>query len=241
MASYLLLGATGGIGSAAARRLTEAGHRVVLAARGEERLRELSAELDAPYVVCDATRSSEVDATVEAAIESVGELDGAVNLVGSIMLKAAPRISDDEWNDTINLNLNSAFYLVRAASKAMYSKGGSIVLMSSAAARIGLQNHEAVAAAKAGVIGLTMASAASLARRQIRVNCIAPGLVDTPLAGRLTANEGARKASEQMHALGRIGTPEDIAPVLSWLLDPASSWVSGQVIGVDGGLGTLRT
>lgn len=241
MGSHLIFGATGGIGTATARQLSEAGHRVVLAARGEEALRSLSAELDAPYLICDATRSDEVNATVEQAVELTGELTGVVNLVGSIMLKAAPRLSDEEWHETIDLNLNTAFYVLRAASKAMYGSGGSIVLMSSAAARIGLQNHEAVAAAKAGIIGLTLASAASMARRKIRVNCVAPGLVDTPLAARLTSNEGARKASEAMHALGRIGTPEDIAPVLAWLLDDTSSWVTGQVFGVDGGLGTLRT
>ena len=122
----------------------------------------------------------------------------------------------------------------------MMSGGGSIVLVSSAAARTGLANHEAIAAAKAGVMGLTLSAAASYAARGIRVNCVAPGLVETPLAARITGNEGSLQASKAMHALGRIGQPGDVASAMAWLLDPANSWVTGQVIGVDGGLGTIR-
>lgn len=119
--------------------------------------------------------------------------------------------------------------------------GGSIVLCSSAVARTGLFNHEAIAAAKAGIEGLARAAAATYAQRGIRVNCVAPGLVETPLSARLTANEAARSASEAMHALGKLGTPADVAEALDWLVDGTrSSWVTGQVIGVDGGLGSVR-
>jgi len=111
-----------------------------------------------------------------------------------------------------------------AGARAMMRTGGSIVLVSSAAARIGLANHEAIAAAKSGVIGLTLA-AAILWARGIRVNCVAPGLVRTPLTARLTANETSLKASEAMHALGRIGEPADVAP--RWrALDSAQGWVT---------------
>jgi 3-oxoacyl-[acyl-carrier protein] reductase len=122
----------------------------------------------------------------------------------------------------------------------MMQAGGSIVLSSSAAARVGLANHEAIAAAKAGVIGLMLSAAASYAPRGIRVNCVAPGLVRTPLTARTTANEASLAASTGMHALGRIGEPEDVAAAIAWLLDPAQGWVTGQVIGVDGGLATVR-
>jgi len=122
----------------------------------------------------------------------------------------------------------------------MMHNGGSIVLVSSAAARIGLPNHEATAAAKIGVIGLTLAAAASYGPRGIRVNCVAPGLVRTPLTARLTANEASLKASDAMHVLGRIGEPAEVAAALAWLLDPAQGWVTGQVLGVDGGLGSVR-
>ena len=115
------------------------------------------------------------------------------------------------------------------------------MLMSSAAARIGLANHEAIAAAKAGMIGLTRSAAATYAAQGMRVNAVAPGLVDTPMTKRITSNETSRRASVALHPLGRIGTPDEVAATIEWLLGPESSWITGQVIGVDGGLGILKT
>jgi 3-oxoacyl-[acyl-carrier protein] reductase len=119
--------------------------------------------------------------------------------------------------------------------------GGSIVLVSSVAARVGLANHEAIAATKAGLIGLALAAAASYAERGIRINCVAPGMVRTPLTARLTANEATLQTSAAMHPLGRIGEASDVAAAIAWLLDPQQSWITGQVFGIDGGLATVRT
>ena len=99
--------------------------------------------------------------------------------------------------------------------------------------------HDALAAAKAGIIGLTLSSAASYAARNIRVNCVAPGLIDTPLTSKLTSNKTSLEVSNKMHPLGRIGNAEDVASAIVWLLDPKNSWLTGQVIGVDGGLGSM--
>jgi NAD(P)-dependent dehydrogenase (short-subunit alcohol dehydrogenase family) len=123
----------------------------------------------------------------------------------------------------------------------MKAKGGSLVFLSTAAAVHGLPNHEAIAAAKGGVDALVRSAAATYGKAGIRVNAIAPGLVDTPLTERITGNEAARSASEAMHALGRIGTPSDIAASIEWLLSDGASWVTGQSIGVDGGLGQVRS
>jgi NAD(P)-dependent dehydrogenase (short-subunit alcohol dehydrogenase family) len=158
------------------------------------------------------------------------------------LLKPAHATSADEWDDVIDTNLRTAFAVVRAVAPAMgRTGGGSLVLMSSAAARLGLANHDAIAAAKAGVTGLARSAAATYAPRNVRINVVAPGLVRTPLAARLTANEASLKASEAMHALGRIGEPDDVAGLIAYLLDPANRWVTGQEFGVDGGLATLRS
>jgi 3-oxoacyl-[acyl-carrier protein] reductase len=115
-----------------------------------------------------------------------------------------------------------------------------VVLVSSAAAMEGLANHEAIAAAKAGIIGLTLSAAATYAPMNLRVNAVAPGLTETPLTAALTGNETSRKFSEAMHALGRLGKPEDVARAIVFLLDPENSWITGQVLAVDGGLSRVR-
>ena len=241
--TYLLLGATSGIGMELARRLAAGGARLFLVARDPDKLAAFAETLpgEVATAVADATESPQVDAAVNAAVEQFGKIDGAVNLVGSILLKPAHLTSDQEWRQTLALNLDSAFYLLRAAAKTMMtSGGGSVVLVSSVAAKLGLTNHEAIAAAKAGVSGLVLAAAASYAARGIRVNAVAPGLVRTPLTARLTQNEATLKASVAMHPLGRIGEPADIASAIEWLLSPAQGWVTGQVLSVDGGMGAVR-
>ncbi len=237
----LLLGATGGIGADLARRLAARGARLVLGARDAGRLEVLAAETGGLAVPLDATDAGAVKEAADRAVAEFGRLDGAANLVGSILLKPAHLTSPDEFETTLQQNLYSAFNLVRAAAKAMYGSGGSIVLMSSAAAGIGMANHEAIAAAKAGVEGLARAAAATYAPRGIRVNAVAPGLVRTPLAARLLASEAAEAASAAMHPLGRVGEPAEVAEAVDWLLDGArSGWVTGQTLRVDGGLATVR-
>jgi len=237
---FIVLGAAGGIGSVLCRRLARQGARLVLCGRTAESIALLAGELGAQGVSLDATQFEQVDAVFQETLESHGRVDGVANCVGSLLLKPAHLTSGAEFADTIASNLTSAFAAVRAGARSMMRTGGSIALVSSVAARVGLANHEAIAAAKAGVIGLTIAAAASYARQGIRVNCVAPGLTKTPLTRKLTANHTALKASVGMHPLGRIGEPEDIASALAWLLDPEQSWVTGQTIGVDGGLGALR-
>ena len=239
--SYLVLGASGGIGSALCRRLAAGGARLVVAARDPGKLEALADELGAHPFPLDATRSAQVDACVARVLERHGRLDGVAHCVGSLLLKPAHLTSDAEWDEALAVNLVSAFAVVRAAARAMRDSGGSIVLVSSAAARAGIAHHEAIAAAKAGVIGLVLSAAASYAARGIRVNAVAPGLVRTPLTAALTSNATALRASAAMHALGRIGEPDDVASALARLLDPMQNWITGQVLGVDGGLAVLRT
>ncbi len=238
MANFVILGAYGGIGSALARQLVATGHRVLLAGRDADRLRALGDELQMPTAHAEATESATVEAAIAAGAAQLDGLDGVANCFGSLLLKPGHVTTDAEFEQVLSVNLKSALAAVRGAVKAM-PKGGSVVLVSSAAARIGLVNHEAIAAAKAGVQGLALSAAATYANKGIRFNCVAPGLTETPLTARVTGTEAIARASLKMHALGRFGKPQEIARAIAFLLDPEQSWITGQVLGVDGGLGSL--
>jgi NAD(P)-dependent dehydrogenase (short-subunit alcohol dehydrogenase family) len=235
-----ILGGAGGIGSALAKSVVSAGGRVFLAGRDAGKLAAVAAELGAAHASVDAADPDSVDACADRAAEALGGLTGIACCAGSLLLKPAHLTTTADWQATLATNLTTAFGCVRAAGRLLKSDGGSVVLVSSAAARIGLANHEAIAAAKAGIIGLVLSAAATYARQQIRFNAVAPGLTRTPLTQGLVASELAEKASIGMHPLGRLGTPDDVARAIAFLLDPAQDWITGQVLGVDGGLASLK-
>lgn len=222
----LVIAASSGIGGATVAALRGAGHEVV----GTSRTGDGDGD-----VTLDATDFDAVDAVVA----EHGPFDGIACFAGSLLLKPAHLTTREEYDATLAASLATSFATVRAAGKHMRD-GGAVVLVSSAAVMAGLANHDAIAAAKAGVIGLMRSSAATYASRGLRVNAVAPGLVETSLTEQLTASEGARRTSEAMHALGRLGTPEDVAAAVAFLLDPAHDWITGQVLGVDGGLSAVR-
>lgn len=239
MSAFLVLGATGSVGENLARRLVNDGCNVLLAGRDADRLGKMSKELCCPSALVNASEPTSFERCFKATVESFGEVTGVANCVGSLLLKPAHSTTDGEFQETLTANLFSAFATVRAAGRLMKRNGGSVVLVSSAAARIGMPNHEAIAAAKAGVEGLMVSAAASYAARGLRFNAVAPGLTRSRMTQHLWENKTSAEASTRMHALGRIGEPEDVAAMIYWLLSTETSWVTGQIFGVDGGLSSV--
>lgn len=235
----VIIGSAGGIGSVLVERLARAGWSLVLVGRDLDRLEAQARGLGSSVLGTHALDAAHFD-DMDALMSNYAGSSALVNLAGSILLKPASSTSSDDFEQTVRQNLTTAFSCVRAAGKHMRRDGGSVVLMSSCAAQVGLSNHEAISAAKAGVEGLVRSAAASCAGSNLRFNAVAPGLVDTPLAQGILSSEPARKASESMHPLKRIGQPEDIARVIQMLIEPEGAWITGQVFGVDGGMSRVR-
>ena len=236
----IILGGTGAVGSETARQLHDLGHQVLVAGRDASELDQAAAKgyLTAKF---DAMEPGSVENLILRVSEEHGPPAGIIHAVGSILLKPAHLTSPEQFESILRVNLFSAFEVIRAAAKVQRKQGGSVVLFSSAAARISIANHEAIAAAKGGIESLTRSAAATYARSGIRINAIAPGLVKSKLSRPIWESAGSASASEAMHALNRLGEPRDVASMAAWLASPDNSWVTGQIFGVDGGLGTLIT
>lgn len=239
--NFVIGGITGGIGSAIARRLSEAGQNVAGFARSQDRLVALADQHEGlRTTVCDATDADAVEEALADFGKDFGQIDGYVHAIGSIFLKPAHLTSPSDFFAVIEANLTTAFNALRAATKLMQRQGsGSLLFFSTAAARIGISNHEAVAAAKGGIEGLVRSAAATYASRGLRVNAIAPSLTDTPLSRPITGNGQALEFSKRMHPLGEIGRATDVASLAAWLLSEEATWVTGQIFVMDGGLSTI--
>lgn len=235
---YAIFGATGGIGSVLTKRLSETGNIVYLLGRNEDKLKRFSEEVSQPYMVVDATNENLVAQALKKIVEKERHLDGVVSLVGSFFLKPLHLTTQNEFEEVMKVNTTSSFCILKHAL--MNMEKGSIVLSSSTAGLIGLTNHEAIAAAKAAVLGLMRSAAASYASKGIRINAVAPGLTRTPLTQAITSNEISLKASTAFHPLGRIGEPEDVAAAIFWLLSDESAFITADVIAVDGGLSSIK-
>ena len=238
MARYLIIG-TSGIGGALARQLSSEGHSLHLIGRRREPMETLAREINASFDVADAT---DVQA-IQAAVKGAGDvLDGLAYCVGTINLKPAHRVTDAEVMSDFEVNALSALRVAQAAFPALKASNfrtASIVLFSTVAVGQGFASHASVAMAKGAVEGLTRTLAAEWSPR-IRVNAIAPSLTRTPLAAAMTANEATATAIGNMHPLQRLGESGEVAELAAFLLSDKSGWITGQVIGVDGGRSTLR-
>ncbi|MEE2953183.1 MAG: SDR family oxidoreductase [Pseudomonadota bacterium] len=238
MGRYLIYGGNGGIGSAIARRLSKGGHELVLAGRNEAELAKIGEELGAKTLICDVMDEAAIDSTASEAGDS---LDGLVYAVGSINLKPFARASSDDFVADFKLNALGAAKAFQASSKALMAaeNGASVLFFSTVAVEQGFAAHASIAMAKGAIVGLTRTLATEYAPK-IRVNAIAPSLVDTALGQTVAGNPKMAEAIAKMHAIPRLGQPDDIAAMGELLLTEAGSWITGQVIGIDGGRSAIR-
>lgn len=235
----LIYGGSGGIGSAIGRMLYARGHELHLVGRDEERLAAIARELGATSTLGDVNDSS---LFTRVALDAGAVLDGLVYAVGTINLRSLGRLTEADFLNDFRVNALGAALAVQSALPALKKSTdkASVVLFSSVAALQGFTFHASISMAKGAVDGLTLSLAAELAPK-IRVNAIAPSLTRTRLGESLLSNEQTTKAIAEMHALQRLGTPEDVAGLATFLLSPEADWITGQTISVDGGRSTLRT
>ncbi|DBA73172.1 hypothetical protein WJX79_009774 [Trebouxia sp. C0005] len=240
---YVIFGATGGIGADLAKRLLASKSTVILAADQGDKLSKLKEELGGGETKeVDVMNSKQIVDFLDGVAEEHGEITGVTNLIGNMCIKPAHLTSDEEFNTALQANTWSSFNILKGAAKAMMKnkKGGSIVLTSASVAHTGVANHDAIAAAKGAVAGLTTGASATYAPHNIRINCIAPGLVQTGMTESIWKNESHKEASEDLHPMGRVGEPKDIARVVQFLLHPDSDFITGQIWGVDGGMTNVQ-
>ena len=231
---YLIVGATGSIGSNLATKLYDSNKEVHLIGRNEDQTKSLSEKLGFTYSIADVLE----DGFVDKIKSDVNDIKGMAYCVGSIDLKPLKMASESDFNKCMKLNLYSAVELIKGFQDSLKKNKGSIVLFSTVAAQRGFTNHSIIASTKAAVEGLTVSLAAEFAPN-IRVNCVALSLTNSKIAQPLLKNTALAQGIAKAHPLKRIGEGKDGAALAKFLVTDESSWVTGQVIAVDGGRSKL--
>ena len=231
---YIIFGATGSIGSSLAKKLKDSGQDIHLVARNEESAQQLASQLDCAYTVADVLENN----FIEKVKSDIPEAKGVAYCVGSIDLKPVRMVKEQDLNNCMKLNLYSAVEAIKGYQESLKKNKGSIVLFSTVAAQRGFTNHAIIASAKAAVEGLTVSLAAEFAPN-IRVNCIAPSLTNSKIAEPMLKNKVLAEGIAKAHPLKRLGEGQDSAALAKFLLTDESSWMTGQIIAVDGGRSKL--
>jgi NAD(P)-dependent dehydrogenase (short-subunit alcohol dehydrogenase family) len=237
----LVTGAGGGLGRALVEELRREGWTVAPVGRDRERL-QAAFGATAPCIEADVSTPEGARAAVEQCRQQVGLPTALAHCAGTTLLAPLHRISSEQYRACLTANLDSAFFMLGAFVDALREarQPGAAVLVSSVVARIGVANHEAIAAAKAGVEGLARSAAATYAPSRIRINAVAPGIMDTPAVARIIGNEAARAGAAKQYPLPGIGDPADLARLMAWLLSDKAGWITGQVWAMDGGFSSVR-
>ncbi len=231
-----ITGGSRGIGACAVKAFAEAGYKVAFTyLKSESKALCLSKSTGALAIKADASSSKEMSDAIKRACEELGHIDILINNVGISEFSLFTDISDDMWHRMIDTNLSSAFYASRAVLPQMINrKDGCIINVSSMWGQVGASCEVHYSASKAGLIGLTKALAKEVAPSGIRVNCVAPGAIDTEMNACLS--DEAIEEIKNETPLGRFGTPKEIANILLFLADERSSFITGQIIGANGGM-----
>jgi NAD(P)-dependent dehydrogenase (short-subunit alcohol dehydrogenase family) len=234
----LITGASGGIGRALARQLHAQGLQVAAVGRDAARL----AEVDAAFrIVADTTTPEGAALALSACRESLGAAPALLaHCVGSTLIAPLHRTRLEAYRELMRVNLDSAVFMLQAWLSARQGEPGAAVFASSVVARIGVANHEAIAAAKGGIEALVRSAAATYAAQGLRINAVAPGLTETPLTAGMLSLPAMREGAARQYPLGGVQTAEQVADVMAWLLGAGAARITGQVIAVDGGFTTVR-
>lgn len=239
MKTALITGASSGVAASLAQALKAQGWQLSLVCRDAAKLDPALGQAHS----ADVSTEAGAQAAVAAATEALGGIpDAVINCAGSTLIAPIGRTSETQYRAVMAANLDTAFFVGKAYATALSAarQPGALVLFSSVVAGIGVSNHAAIAAAKGGVEALTRALAADFSGIGLRVNCIAPGLTRTPMTERMLGNEAAAKQIAAQYPLGRHGEAADAAALAAFLISDASAWITGQVIGLDGGFSAVR-
>ena len=231
---YLIFGATGSIGSSLAEQMVNSGFNVHLVGRSETETKNISDKLGCTFTIANVLENG----FIEKVKNDISEVKGVAYCVGSIDLKPLRMVTEDDFNKCMKLNLYSAVEVIKGYQESLKKNKGSIVLFSTVAAQRGFTNHTIIASAKAAVEGLTVSLAAEFAPN-IRVNCIAPSLTNSKIAEPMLKNKALADGIAKAHPLKRLGEGKDSASLAKFLITDDSSWVTGQIIAVDGGRSKL--
>jgi NAD(P)-dependent dehydrogenase (short-subunit alcohol dehydrogenase family) len=231
---YLIFGATGSVGSSLAEQLKNSANEIHLVARNENEIKTISEKLGCGFTIADVLE----DGFIEKVKADIDDIKGIAYCIGSIDLKPFRMITEQDMNKCMKLNLYSAIEVIKAYQESLKKNKGSIVLFSTVAAQRGFSNHAIIASAKAAVEGLTVSLAAEFAPN-IRVNCVAPSLTKSKIAEPMLKNTTIAEGIAKAHPLKRLGEGKDSASLARFLITEDSSWVTGQIIAVDGGRSKL--
>ena len=228
--NYIVVGGSSGIGYEITKQLSEAGNHITVLSRNKNEVGSLSNVQHIEYdVTSDSSPSIDLDS-----------IDGFVYCPGTINLKPFHGLKTDDFQEDFNVNVLGAVKTLQPIIKQLKkNKNASIVFFSTVAVQQGMPFHSSVAASKGALEGITRSLAAELAPG-VRVNCIAPSITDTPLASRILSSEEKKESSGKRHALNRVGTAEEVAKMATFLLSDDSRWMTGQIIGLDGGMSAVR-